>query len=1543
MTLKILRHNLKIITISLLVSCMLPAMMYFVFRSPKAQLYLTQKVINYLHDRYGLSASLGGIDISISDGVVFERLLVLDTKGKELLNAKEIAININTYNENTHSLIIDQIKVSGTKFSLYEIDTIGTLNLSRVISNFEAKDTVIEPETQSQPMEILLDKLVLNNCSFDYKSYVYDATITGFNPDNIGLRNINLQIKEIAIKDSILFHLTDLSLKERCGFNLEHIYGDVLISDKQIKITDLFLLTPNTEILGKYFKMSYTNWESFLDFNSKVKLEAGLYDSTYVNTKDIAYFATPLNGYERKIYIAGDISGKVNKLKAKNIKIKFGDITYLNANLELRSLTDLENFYIFADIKTLTTSKNDLELIEFAPYGYENRLQLPDILNKLGRIEFAGNHSGNLKDFVTYGSFQTSLGQIITDLSTSIDTIGNVYLKGKLQTREFDLGIMLDQDKTLGKITANIDLDGIITDSSKVTATISGNLSKLDINQYSCTNIELAAGISNNRFEGNVNINDPNLKVDFVGNIDLSEKLPVFNFTTDLYKANLGKLNLTKDSLTKLSLYLDANFVGLNVDELKGNIICNQLVYQDKTGQLNTKRIIFTINEKEEGYKSVNLKSDYAEAELKGKFKYNTLYKSINSLINKYLPAYRSANTEDETDQSWKGNNNFVFDISLINTLPLTNFFLPELTINKKTKIFGRYNSAENILVTTIESPVIEYGKKRFENFVFGARSKGDIFEFTAKSDKTFLLNDTTSITFDFTSRIKNDVMTSTLEWNRLKSLIKYEGKIVTNTTFYKLPDKKTPLIEINIDKSKLIISDTTWYVAESSINIDTSSINFINFSIYNNDQSLIVDGVVSENEKDSLIVDIRNFNISNFNIITSESGIILDGVLNGYTKISNLYHKPNIFTNDSIQGLKINTESLGNLSVRSEWEQESQSAVTQVVARNGKIRILDIHGNYFPEGEKLKFEANLDKLQLNLLNPIMKNVLGNIVGRASGKFNINGNISKPEFSGKLVLTKFAFDVIYLGTRYNFNDSITFKNNEIVLSNIKIYNTEINTIVQKSQLKRKRKQQAEMDSLLKDNLRNANTAILSGSIKHDYFSKFRFNISINANKFLFLDNESDENPYFYGMAYATGQINITGNPKRINFNINAKTEKYTKFCIPLTSTGEISESNDYIKFSTKDTSETMSKEKYKVDLSGIQLLFNLEVTPEAEVQLIFDEKVGDVIKARGSGNIKMKINTLGDFFMYGDYTISKGDYLFTLQNVINKKFEIQEGGVIRWNGDPMNANMDIKAIYKIKKVPVYDLTLNQTDKEIRIPVECAVNMKNSLMNPDVSFGIDVPNQGVIADDKYINQLNTLPSDEMNKQFLSLLIINRFMPLPGLSSTSQSQSPGVVSSNAYELLSNQLNYWLSQISKQFDIGVNYRPGDLLNSNQLQLALSTQLFNDRVTVTLNSNVGVGGSTNQSGAEGVSSTTSNNKQAITGDFDVDYKITKSGKLRIKYSARTNDNRMIYEDAQYVQGIGIFYKEDFDTFADLTRKYREKMKNRKKTKESKNQQIKN
>jgi hypothetical protein len=572
--------------------------------------------------------------------------------------------------------------------------------------------------------------------------------------------------------------------------------------------------------------------------------------------------------------------------------------------------------------------------------------------------------------------------------------------------------------------------------------------------------------------------------------------------------------------------------------------------------------------------------------------------------------------------------------------------------------------------------------------------------------------------------------------------------------------------------------------------------------------------------------------------------------------------------------------------TVSSDWDPRKKVAAINVSNDFAGRKFFDISGTYTPSTKSADITASTYNMPLDILNPFVKAFASDLRGVGSGKVRLQGKLKQFTLKGSVLAQDASLKINFLQTRYSFTDSIRFTPQGISFRNIRFY----------------------------DEKRNQGT--INGMLSHSSFKDMGINFDINMDRMLVLNTRPKDSDSFYGTAYATGYAGIRGDEKKLTFNISARTAANTEFFIPLNSSSSVSD-YPYIIFidhnkEKEEVSEIGNTFVRQTQGSNIELNFDLEVTPEAEVQLILDAATGGLIRGKGEGKLNIKMSSLGDVRMVGDYVIRSGDYLFTLGNILNKRFTVENGGTISWNGPIEDAELNLRAIYRTKASlsDIYN-KLEFPELQERIPVEAVLNLSNKLLNPVIKFDILLPT----ADERTREYLRMAidTDDKLSRQFLYLLVMNSFYTDPALYSgtgsagqVSQTTGPGAEIlgvTTTTEMLSNQLSNWLSQISNDFDIGFNYRPGNEITDQEVEVALSTQLLNDRVT--LNGNVDVGG--NQ---------LNTNASAITGEFTIEVRLTD--KLRFKVFNRSNNN-LYYQVHPYTQGVGVFYRRDFNTLKSL------------------------
>jgi len=1479
---KIIKILRKIVLILLLVILALPAVSYLLLQNNNIQTYLVQYISKEISNTLEAQVTLKRVSISLFNNVILKDLLVKDQHGDTLLAANDLIVGLRGINTRTHTLNVGKVHFDSARINFIN-DSTRTLNLQFIIDALQQKKDTTSAGRKKWTLDI--SHIAFTNSFFALTSYDRESQERGINFKAMRLYDLNINLRNFTTRsDTVLFHIKELSFRERSGFILQNLTADMSVSKHNMHFYQVHVVTPNSDLTADKYLMDFNSLQdlsggSFLD---RVKLYLQLKQSD-VSFKDIAYFSTALYGADNTVNMSGTIRGYINDLKCRDMEIYTGEKTVLLGDFDFNGLPDVRQTYMYLNVDELAIDKSDIEHIKL-PEQTRKEIHLPQALNRFSFIKFKGKFTGFIDDFVTYGKFTTNLGVIKSDLSIKPDTARYIRFKGKLSTSQFDLGRFSDNNKLFGLLTFHADINGYGSGLKNLNATLKGTLDRADIKGYNYQNVHVEGNLMKQAFDGSVSVEDPNLKLDLLGRFDFSSNMPEFDFTANIPKANLFPLNLVKaDSTLSLSSIITANFIGNSLDNIDGDIKILNSTFKRKNNELQIYDFSLAAKSRSDS-SSIVIRSDFLDANILGQYKFADLYHSLTGFMSNYLPAA----IQQPDSILHHEDNNFTFDVDLKNTNFITTFFEPTLKIAKNSTIKGNYDPAAHLMKITYSSDKVNYKGFQWNKPYISILTNDSVFSLQTGSNN-LVLNDQMELdNFTIDAGANNNRINLALRWSNWDTIL-YKGNIRATALLKHDTETEKTSLNIHLNPSRIIVGDSLWTLKESLINIDSGRISIDNFVLNSNSQYLTLNGAISHKQSEKLNLKFRGLQLSNLNLFTAKKGIHLSGTASGEASLANYFQIPEFHSDISIDNFLINNEPFGHSSIRTDWDNKQKVILLDAYTKRGDVATFKMYGTYRPQNKNLDFDIALDRLRMSLFSPFLENIFSDVNGLATGDLRLTGSLPKPLVNGTIKLQKSTLLINYLQTKYSFTSTVTVKDNLINFNNVNIYD------------------------------KNGNTALLNGKITNNYFRDFYFNLKFDANNFLFLDTKPKDNNLYYGRALASGVVSITGNPKNLSIDVSARTERNTEFYIPVSGSEEINEYT-FINFindkNTSDTVKKKEKEQYQVDLTGLRLNLELEVTPDAEAQIIFDPKVGDIMKGRGTGNIKMEINTLGKFTMYGDFHIEEGDYLFTLQNVINKRFKVEQGGTIEWNGDPLNANIDIKAVYRTK-TSLYDLFLQAPEEyKRRIPVECQLFMTNKLMSPDISFDIYLPTADEETRSRVKGMMNT--EEELSKQFLSLLVINSFMPDPNMGGMQASTGTGALGAagvgvTTSELLSNQLSNWLSQISKDFDIGVNYRPGDQISSDEVEVALSTQLLDDRVSI--NGNLDVGGTQ-------TSTTTSTNTSNIVGDFNVDIKINKSGKLRLKAYNKAND-KLMYAESPYTQGVGLFYREEFNTLGQLFKRY--------------------
>ncbi|MCX6256917.1 MAG: translocation/assembly module TamB [Bacteroidia bacterium] len=1458
-----IKKTLKILLIILLVIVMLPVLASFVLRISSVQTAITQYIAGRLSDKLHTTITIGSVDFYFFDKLVLKKVYIADQSGDTLLFLPSMEARIKSYHYSKDELIIKKITFSEPRIRLVT-NKENVLNLQFLLDGLKSDTT----DTTSSKLKISCKDFLIDNARFTYQEYGTGSAKHVMNFSNLIIDHMCLGLENIDIrKDLISADIKSLTLHEKSGFVIKEFYAEIKIQPKDYSITGLKCLTGKTDLNAANLDFKVEEVTDFGDFLNKVKIKASIQLSR-LSMDDLCYFSPGLAGMDQDLLVAGNISGTVADLDCRKMDIQFGERSVIQGNFSIVGLPDIDKTFIHAGFNRLTTNVEDIAHFHL-PVSSGESIKLPDILKKFGTVTYKGSFTGYINDFVAYGVMNSDLGVITSDLAMQKDSTGKKILyTGKLGITNFDLGELLE-NKLLGKFTMNADIKASQDKLNNFTANLNGKIDDAGFNNCDIHNVEIKGDLAGKRFSGFIYVKDRNLDLDFSGGLDFTDSVPKMNFTALVSHANLKRLNLYNgEGGSDLSFLLKAVFSGDNIDNLNGKINLSEIFYRQNKDSLGISNVTIEAGRDGEGNR-LNLQSDMIDIQVNGKYNFESIVSSLLKSGNLYFPSLAGLPEESSSKP-----NVFDFHAKFKKSREFLTMFFPGLEVKEGTTLQGTFSSESGVISLKCNSPRVILSKNEFRDLSVQMNTTSDSLIIHAHAGIVYIGKSIEMDNFALVSKSRNDSSLLKIQWSDSTGK-NFLGNISALIFLQKNAADTSINMIADILPSDVVINDTVWKLSGSKITMTKTKTEIAGFTLQKDDQFVRIDGKISDDKSDSLVMSFNKINLHYLNMFIKSSTLTASGELSGKIRICNLMDNPLIYSDINIVDFEMNEQPLGLTVIKSTWDEENRKLHMDLHTTREDLKPIYVTGDFFPDSRKIDFMFKFDKFRLKFFQPYLSGIMSDMNGSVSDTINLFGTIDKPLLFGKLRITKGTFMIDYLKTRYNFTDYIQITNNAISFDKIRIYDEK------------------------------GNSSLLSGSINHNYFKDFTLNLKINSENFQVLNTREADNNLYYGTAYTTGVTTITSDTRNIEINVSAKTGKDTRFFIPINSGNDIND-NSFVTFVNHDSLGTKSDNNEQPDLSGIKLNFDLEVTPDAEVQIIFNSKTGDIIKARGTSTLRMEINTLGDFNMFGEYLLDGGDYTFTLENFLSKKFAIDKGGSLKWNGDPYNADIDIKAMYSL--TASLD-GLYQDTSEIyrqRLPVICEIDMTGKLMNPTIKFGIDMPQ----ADEKDRDQLKSLTEDELNKQFLSLILIGRFQPLSFLGNTLPAKlgTTSNISETASEFMSNQLSHWISQISSDFDIGFNYRPGDQLTKNEVDVALKTQLFNNRLSI--NGKVGTGGQNTQN-------------TNIVGDFEVDYKLNKSGKVRVKAYNNSNDNIYNYDLGPYTQGVGVFYREEFNNFNDLIRKY--------------------
>ncbi len=1336
-------------------------------------------------------------------------------------------------------------------------------------------------------------------------TFYYDNnTIPSAGHDNIDYNHLGVEQFQLEMQDfsyrtdfSISARLDELSFIEKNGFEFSKMTSSLVeANNKKIELHDLYL-EAGKSVIRDHFRLKYRDLSDLSDFTNKVYMTADFNDSR-VSMRELLYFVPALSenpffmaNKDKTFEINGKYSGRINKFYGQDMIVRSGNDFVFKGTLNARNINDPSRALINLKINELSSNIVSLEQIIPGFKPTEN-------FYRLGKIGFAGRFDGYFEDFVAYGKLNSDIGTADLDMHLGVqDGKKKATYSGTLSLNDFQLDKWSGSDK-FGLTSVSLEVkDGKSLVLDNASADINGKLNRFEYKGYIYENLILDGKIEANQFRGKMSIEDENIDMDFDGAVVLTGSLPSFDFVAAIRKLNLFALNLYSEPMA-VSGDIDVNLRGNDLSTLDGKGSINSLTIESKDTIYHVDSLELASFPVIDG-RAISLQSDIADATIRGKVNYQKVPSVVKQILKEnYGYHFRQwkINPSDLTDTD------FTFDIHVKDSRNLLDLAgLAGVTVSELIAK-GKVDSRSDFM----------QAKVSFDKFAMPdlATSGGLITLDSRKSNGNidFILD-----TLWSRGRFLDNVATSARfngDTIRLRVDLANLADTIRSIDLVTLIAPHSEGYELSFHEKDLDILGNKWTISSG------------NSLVLGNKFHAISDLELSDGSSRVVLRDINNkglaFNFENFDVLLLSELISYDKMDFGGKGefgffVSDLYGDRDVNISLDVPGFTINDDPFGKLFAQVTKKIDGPFDGAMYVRREE----MDIwaEGKYDEKNKLVDARLRSENAPLAIMEYIIPEGISNTKGDGTVDVKVKGPISDIKLDGKVFLENCETTIDYLGTTFLFDkQTMTITENTMSFDRGVVSDPE------------------------------GNIGYIDGDLFHNLLQDFRMAIRMYSDKFVMLNTNKFDNPLYYGYGRGEVDVFVSGSFSGANFKVNAITGPGTVLSIPVNNTGtDYNES--FVSFVDRDAPADES-EKDKFELKGVDVDMNLTLTEDATVEIIFNEKLGDIIRGTGNGDLQIAAKRSGEFTVFGQYVIERGKYLFTFFDIGSKAFDIINGGRVLWTGDPINADLDIRAKYEDLRTSLsvflqeYLATREQGDELVReatrkTDVDLLLHIGGQLYSPRVSFDLEFPSLEAGELRSYVDsKVRALRENEsaLNAQVAGLLFFRSFLPynnpLGGqlfttgnLVQTGSGTLSEFVSSQFSILISSLLNEAIADnaifSSVDFSIGLNQNTDiynnvdaslfDIFNPDEIELQINPtfKFLDEKLSAKVGGNY-------------VRNSAFIPQNSIIPDFALEYFITDDRKLKIRFYGRYDFDEVDPERKQKY-GLGLSWRHEFGSLSKI------------------------
>ncbi len=1479
----VIKKALKIFWLTIVAIASLLFAAALLIQLPQVQTYVSKKVVESLDDRLNGGIYFDKIHLRPFRTLVLRNVRIIDRDPRP--DPKGLTPTVDTFFVadyisarftykglfKSNSLHLSEVIVSNAQMNLVlenatlPLDSTSTdNNLSRIFRLQKKKPKRTEKEIFN------IKDVYIENMGFSMKNHSdNDVPFNGgINWGDLDIKDIYLTTRDLRFKGGIMYGFAEsLRFREKSGYLVEQMSGRAKVGRGKAIVTDLVIDDPWSEVHLPLYMMSFNDIKDFQDFIGKVRLDAEIADSR-LDFKTLTYFAPELEGNDLKLRISGKASGYVDNFNIINLKAESlagGFAGTINGSLT--GLPEIEDTRINARVRGFRMTCDGLGKF-LSVWNKDSGTDLSGYAK--GQTLFVNATArGLLNSMDIKAEIRSQIGEIQADISTDniIDPEKPIYLKGTAATKDLNVGKIISSE-IVGPVTLRTGLEASLSETPSIKID-SLFIDRLNFNEYDYREIKAVASLSENNLSGTMTLGDPNLRGILQGGFATSSKTQNarYKIYAHISDADLHALNIDRRGESKIRFTTNADFTRTGRGNILGKIDIGDIYFQNRDSLNYIGNINLTSDSNNDIYK-IRLRSQFADGTFTGSAPITEFIKDMRDItVRREIPSLFGTEASP-----WRGNS-YSFDFTTHNSMNLLAFIMPGAYIHKDSRI--RLNiDKEGGLTASMNSKRLAIGPNYIKDVCMTADNMDNRFSGEITS-KVFNVAGLTIENNHMKLLADNDHLGASYSFDN-QSELDTRGELVMNAAFERSGDLLG--MQLNLLPSAVYLNAKEWRIKPSSIEMKGNDLKVNSFEIASGDERIYAFGGMSQTEKEILTLSLDRFDISILNpLLGPDLGI--RGAATGNVQMTSPINSIGLLADMLIDSTFVADEPLGVVKVGSVWNEDFKRFDIMLQNELKGKKNIDAFAKYTPKSRMFDGSITLNKLPVKYAEPFLTDVFSELGGSISGRITAEGPINSLEInSSGTRLEDAMMKIAYTNVPYFANGPFDINDRGVHFNDIQI----------------------------KD--RYTGTGTVNGSINWDRFDDISFDTRIKVNAIEGVNLTKDMSEDFYGNIFGTGNVSITGPVSSLVLSVDAVTAKTGQLHIPMNSSATSSGTTDLLKFKEVkkyvyiDPYDEMRERMETKKNSSSDLLVKLRVdaSPNVDVFVELDEASGNVLSGRGNGLIELEASE-EIFDIKGDYTLTGGNYNFSALGIVNREFEIKDGSSINFSGDILASALNIDATY-ITKTSLGTLLADENAVSNRRTVECGIKITDRLSNPRLTFSINIPDLNPMIKSRVESALST--EDKVQKQFLSLLLSNSFLP---------DEQSGIVNnssmlySNVSEAMANQLSNILHKLNIPLDLGLNYQPTEQ-GTDLFDVAVSTQLFNNRVVV--NGNIG-----------NKEYSTGNTQNDVVGDLDIEIKLTRSGALRLNLFSHSADLYSNYLDNSQRNGVGLTYQTEFNNIGQFFR----------------------